>query len=235
MYSDSDCDRVPRDAEGAKVKNPLVDRLSAAAQLFQLAAWQFSYLDKDSARILTSDENVEDCRHLLDAVCKGRQFLVAEWNSLREALEGYPAEKRVTDLRQEYTRLFIAPPILISLNGSAWVKEKTLISRKKGEAFAVSQYYKELGLVNQRGVRDPYDHLVSELDFVSYVIAAETEAWSNNDSDSACGWRDTREDFLGNHLAEFAANVSLKIRRETQNPFIRFSAQLLAGLVELPL
>jgi TorA maturation chaperone TorD len=217
------------------VKNPLVDRLSAAVQLFRLTAWQFSYLDAESARILTSDESVEDYRLLIDAASKGKPFLVDECGALREALARYPAEKRSSDLRQEYTRLFNAHPILISLNGSAWVKERTLVSRKKGEAFAVGQYYKELGLVNQDCVRDSYDHLVSELDFVSYVTSAEAEAWGDDNADSACGWRDLREDFVGNHMAEFAESVSLKIQRETENPFILFSAQLLAGLVKLPL
>ncbi|NTU89817.1 MAG: molecular chaperone TorD family protein [Actinobacteria bacterium] len=213
--------------------NPVHEHVLAAAQLFRSAAWQFSYPDVERAVLFTSKDSLDSHRALFDAVAKGRSFMVEECDALEDALVGYPPEKRAIDLRQEYTRLFITPPIRISLIGASWVKEKTLIARKKGEAYAVGQYYRSLGLVNQKPVRDPSDHLVSELDFTSYVVFAEAEAWRENDAESALEWRDLKEEFLSNHLAEFATKVSLEIQRETTSPFLLFSARMLNGLIGL--
>jgi len=222
------------DVKKAKIENPLCERVSAAARLFQLASWQFSYLDIKHAELFTSEESLESYRALCGAASQGRPFMADECKTLESALVGYPLEERIVDLRQEYTRLFIAPPILIPLVGSKWVKNKTLIAQKKGEAFAVGQYYRDLGLVNQSSVRDPDDHLISELDFISYVACAEAGAWCENDAASALEWRDLKEEFLDNHLNEFACNISRAIQHETNNPFIIFAARLLSGLVDLP-
>lgn len=218
----------------SKVANPLFGRVSAATRLFQLTAWEFSYLDIENATSFTSDDTLAYVRSLLDAVSGGRPLLVRECDALAASLVDYPPDRRVAELRQEYTRLFITPPIRISLNGAAWVKDRTLISRKKGEAFAVSQYYRDQGLVSQASAHARPDSLVSELDFVSYVTAAEAEAWQVNDSASACAWRDLRSEFLSKHLDEFARGVSAAIERESENPFFLFWARMLVVLVELP-
>lgn len=213
--------------------NPLHEHVYAAARLFRSAAWQFSYPDVENAKVFTSKEYLDSHRVLFDAVAKGRSFMVEECDTLESSLVGYPPEVRMTDFRREYTRLFITPPIRIPLVGSSWVKDKTPIARKKGEAYAVGQYYRSLGLVNQKTVRDPSDHLVSELDFISYVVFAEAEAWRGNDAVSALEWRDLKEEFLSNHLGEFAKKVSAEIQRETKNPFLLFSSHMLNGLIGL--
>jgi len=218
----------------SKAANPLFGRVSAAARLFGLAAWEFSYLDIEDARNFTSDDTLAYVRSLLDAVSGGRPLLVRECDALAAALADYPPDRRVAELRQEHTRLFITPPIRISLNGAAWVKDRTLMSRKKGEAFAVIQYYRDQGLVSQSSAHVRPDSLVSELDFVSYVTAAEAEAWQVNDSASACAWRDLRGEFLSKHLDELARGVSAALERETENPFFLFWARMLVVLVELP-
>ncbi len=222
------------DSKKIRLENPLYERVSAVARLFQLMSWQFSYLDIKHAELFTSEEAVESYRVLCDAASQGRPFMADECSILKNVLIGYLPEKRVADLRQEYTRLFIAPPILIPLAGSKWVKNKTLIAQKKGESFAVGQYYRDLGLVNQETVRDTYDQLTSELDFVSYVAYAEASAWRENDAASALEWRDLKEEFIDNHLAEFAHNVSYAIQNETDNAFMMFAAHMLIKLTELP-
>lgn len=220
--------------EQGKKSNPLYRRILSSAELFRLTAWSFSYPNIDQAKIMTSKEFLEVRKNLLKTAVKEKDLLTDEAAVLERLCFEESPEKRAIDLRREHTRLFDAPPVLIPLCGGAWVKEKTLISRKKGEAFAVGQYYKELGLGNQETVKDPYDHLISELDFVSYVTLAEAEAWKEDDSTSAREWRMLREEFLESHLEEFAEKVSLEIQGETKSSFMRFSAQMLITLVHLP-
>lgn len=215
--------------------NPLYERIFSAAELFRLTAWQFSYPAIDQAIVLTSREFLEAEESFLKAAAKEKNFLTTEFSVLKKLCVGEGSKKRALEFRQEHTRLFDAPPILIPLCGGAWVREKTLISQKKGESFAVGQYYKELGLGNKEKVGDPYDHLISELDFISYVTLAEAKAWKENDSTSAKEWRVLREEFFENHFEDFAEQVSLEIQRETKNPFIRLSAQILITLTRLPI
>lgn len=59
---------------------------------------------------------------------------------------------------------------------------RTEFSLAHGERAAVGLEYRKLGLKNRPGNGDPFDALVSELDFLSYVTSLEARAFEGGDA-----------------------------------------------------
>lgn len=215
--------------DGAPQGNPLAVRAASLSALFCTLAWAFSYPDREQAREWTSAAFCEECVGLARDAAVGTDALARFALRFDEAarLDG---ESRARQLRVEHTRLFVTPPRLVPLEGSHWVQHRTLLSRKKGEAFAVKQVYRELGLVNRAEVKDAADHLVSELDFCAYVASAEAGAWEGDDAASAREWKLLRDEFAKDHFGELAFSVAGEVLRLSDNPFLRFDAGLLQAV-----
>lgn len=209
---------------------PLARQAAARSSVFETLAWLFSYPSREQARESTSEGFLARMARTLEDAALGDTvarplFVVCE----KEALQA--EEQRVDRLRIEYTRLFVTPPRLVRMEGSHWVKRRTPLSRSKGEGFAVAQAYRELGLARKPEAKDPADHIVSELDYVSYVAAAEARAWEGGDAASAHEWRQLAESFLACHVSELATGVSSEVLRLSNNPFMRLYAGLLHDAV----
>ena len=84
------------------------------------------------------------------------------------------------------------------------VQGRTEFSRAHGERAAVGLEYRKLGLKNRPGNHDPFDALVSELDFLSYVTSLEARAFEGGDAGSAREWERLRLDFCTHHFGELA-------------------------------
>ena len=135
---------------------------------------------------------------------------------------------RGSDLRAEFTRLFYGYPRLVPLTGSRWVTQgRTEFSLAHGERAAVGLEYRKLGLKNRPGNGDPFDALVSELDFLSYVTSLEARAFEGGDAGSAREWELLRLDFCAHHFGELASGVAQAITQHSDNAFLALYAWLL--------
>lgn len=211
--------------------NPLAAKTAALSDLFRMLAWQFAYPSEQQARACTSLEYLDACRELVrEAGIEGASL---EGSFARfETAARLEADRRASLLRVEHTRLFITPPPLVRRDGAWWVKRnRTLASKKMGERCAVEQMYREQGLANRPGATDPPDHLVSELDFASFVASKEAGSWEEDDAAGARAWRQLREDFLKHHVEELALGVASEVVRASDNPFLRCYAALLQAVV----
>lgn len=205
-------------------------RVTALSALFGALAQLFSYPSREELAEISTREFFEECLSLVDTAAIERGTL----DDLMAAIEENRKHEDFSDrerFRAEYTRLFIVPPILIKLRGSHWVKNRTALSKSRGEEHAVSQVYRQLGLRTQQGVDDPPSHLVTELDYLHYVIRAEARAWEGNDVANAHEWRKLSNGFMKDHFVDLAQGVSASIPQHSNNSLLLFRAALLRAVV----
>ncbi len=155
--------------------------------------------------------------HFPDAVCADFE----SWASC-------PEKERLADLRAEFTRLFYTMPRLVSLNGADWVRVGlSEFALKHGERAAVGLEYRKLNLKNRKGSNEPFDNIVSELDFLSYLTSFEAGAFEAGDALNAREWERERAEFIEHHFEELSRGVSQGIRSSSENAYLLFCATLL--------
>ena len=203
------------------------DRARSLSKLYVSLAAAFTYPDRQQAAELTSAEQIEKCQLLVVGAghAAGIPAPICErfkrWSDKDE-------DARIDGLRQEFTRLFYTYPLRIRLCGSDWAKaNRTQFSINRGERAAVGLEYRKLGLKNQRDTNEPFDSLVSELDFLSYLAFSEARSIQFGDAGSAHEWERLRSKFGTHHFNELAQGVAAKIAEETDNAFLAFYAAML--------
>lgn len=205
----------------------ITSRAAALSSLLSTLAQLFSYPSRKRAQEQTSVSLIDRCNALLaaagfsatlpDDVC----IRFASWAELSD-------DVRSTSVRSEITRLFYVSPRLVSLNGSDWVRaHPTAFSVSHGERAAVGLEYRNLGLRNRPGTNEPFDNLVSELDFLSYLASSEARAFEAGDAGSAREWEQIRTEFVDRHFGELAHGVASGIREKSDNAFLLLYAALL--------
>lgn len=206
-------------------------RIAATSSLFCTLAWLFSYPSRNQVEDFASVEFLNEVRDLLQAASIDEAMMDESFARLHHEIQNC-SRSDIADFRAEYTRLFISPPPPISLLGSRWVKNRSDLSRTKGERYAVREEYRALGLKLRDSVKDPSDHLVSELDYLCYVADAEARAWSENDVASAREWRTVGTTFMTTHLSDLALGVTREINRLSNNALMLFYAHLLETVIK---
>ena len=202
-------------------------RPSTLAALYALLARLFSYPERRQAEDHTSIELLRQVRELLEGL-GSREGLPVDVAMRFEAWAAKSPTVRGSDLRAEFTRLFYGYPRLVPLTGSRWVTQgRTEFSLAHGERAAVGLEYRKLGLKNRPGNGDPFDALVSELDFLSYVTSLEARAFEGGDAGSAREWELLRLDFCAHHFGELASGVAQAITQHGDNAFLALYAWLL--------
>lgn len=222
--------------------NSLAGRLRALSSLACTLGWLFSYLSREAALEAVSTECAERCRALFAEAVHGLRpvppipgeevaaaALVDEaaGQTARPLGEDDEGERAAAALRRECTRLFYAPFQPVPLLGSKWVEQRNLLSRKTGERSAVEQECLRMGVVRKPASTNPSDHLSCELDFISFLAAAEADVLDAGDAASARELKKLRERFVDDHAGELAAAVSREVLARSSNVHLRFFAQLL--------
>ncbi len=212
----------------APVRSGAVSRPSALAALYALLGHLFTYPERRQAEEHTSLDLLDRVRGLLAGLGPS-EGLPIDVATRFEIWAAASPTARARDLRAEFTRLFYGYPRLVPLTGSHWVVQgRTEFSRAHGERAAVGLEYRKLGLKNRPGNRDPFDALVSELDFLSYVTSLEARAFEGGDAGSAREWERLRLDFCTHHFSELARGVARAITQHSDNAFLALYAWLLA-------
>lgn len=202
-------------------------RPSVLSALYALLGSLFSYPDRAQADQRTTLATLGQVRDLLGALGAG-DGLPLDVTARFEVWAAKDAATRVRDVRAEFTRLFYGYPRLISTVGSDWVRRgRTEFSLARGERAAVGLEYRKLGLKNRPGNGEPFDALVSELDFLSYITSLEARAFEGGDAGSAREWELLRRDFCEHHFRELAVGVAQAIARHSDNPCLALYAWLL--------
>lgn len=208
------------------------NRPSTLSALYALLSQLFSYPDRHQAEQRTSSAVLDQARALLQSL-GAVEGLPVDVAARFEAQAAHPAALRAQEVRAEFTRLFCSYPRLVPLTGSHWVRrDRTAFSLDRGERAAVGLEYRKLGLKNRPGNGEPFDTLVSELDFLSYIAALEARAFEGGDAASAREWELLRADFCEHHFRELAQGVAGAVVRCSDNAALGLYAWLLDFLAE---
>lgn len=203
------------------------NRVTALSLLFALLAQLFSYPDRTSSPERFSIALIDKSRTLLEAAGIIAQIPDTVYAGF-ESWATRPEKGRTAGLRAEFTRLFYTMPRLVSLNGADWVQAGLSdFALKHGERAAVGLEYRKLNLKNRKGSNEPFDNVVSELDFLSYITSFEADAFEAGDALNAREWERVRTEFIEHHFDELARGVSQGIRNSSENAYLLFCAALL--------
>lgn len=213
-----------------------VIRAQMHAELCLTLADLFGYPSASHAESLASLPFLQQCRERaalarlrFDALLESHGMLRDGYEIVVDATTAMPQSPGHA-LRAECTRLFWTYPRLVKTLGRRWVARGV---SSQGEHARVLDRYRELGLRNKPTVKAPADDLASELDYTSYVLFAEAEAWRGNDSESALDWNELFVSFVETHLGPMGLGVSQAIIAETKLDTMKFYALLLQAVTEL--
>jgi len=144
---------------------------------------------------------VESTRHL-DPEGRSSRVLLASIEEMTAALAGAPANDLLHELKVEYARLFLVPPIAAPLHESAY-HIYTQFPRDGSTAASVLAAMRDAGVDVSRERCEPADHIASECEFMFYLCHQEAGAWWHGDTDSAKLWRRREHMFTTEHLESF--------------------------------
>ena len=123
-----------------------------------------------------------------------------------QAAGGDPA-KILQGLKVEYARLFIGPPRAVvqpyaSMHVAAAPSKERLLNIG-GSVRTVEQMYRDAGVQVTTALREPPDHISTELEFLFYLCGKEQTAWSEGDNEDAREWRRREREFVDEHLKDW--------------------------------
>lgn len=142
-----------------------------------------------------------------------------------------PREGILRALKVEYARLFIGPPRpLVSPFASTRLTPASdfggpLLGVGK-EPRSVEATYEEAGVRVAAELREPPDHIATELEFLYFLARRESDSWRAGDDEAARDWRRRQSDFVDAHLKTWALDVFDEVAAATTEPLYRAMAEL---------
>ncbi|WP_187119027.1 TorD/DmsD family molecular chaperone [Bacillus marasmi] len=135
----------------------------------------------------------------------------------------------VNSVREEYTRLFIGPG---NLPAPLW--ESVYLSREHimfdEQTIQVRECYRKHGLSFVRENNEPDDHIVTELEFLSYLIL---QTLLSTDHASKSFYMDEQLSFLQEHLLVWGPLLCERLSEAAENDLFKGVSQLLMEYLEL--
>ncbi|MBY0096033.1 TorD/DmsD family molecular chaperone [Mesobacillus maritimus] len=137
--------------------------------------------------------------------------------------------KSMQDAKDEYTRLFVGPHALPApLWESVYLGREHLLFNE--QTLQVRKCYQQYGLYINNENNEPEDHIVLELEFMSYLTQEIFE--SDDDADTKKLIEDHTY-FLNEHLGRWAPTFCEKLIHSTKSPLFQGAAFLLSEYIEL--
>lgn len=132
-------------------------------------------------------------------------------------------------LRHDYVRLFIGPfKALAPPYGSVYLEsDRRLMGESTVDAAAC---YAEDGLTNT--LREPPDHIIVELEYLSFLAGRGLSADSIGNEQAADYWADREQRFLATHIARWAPAFCRDVETHAETAFYRTLAQTTHSFIE---
>jgi len=135
------------------------------------------------------------------------------------------------DLAIEFTRLFLGPasPIAVPFASFYLSESKRLMTE---ETIDIRKKYLEVGMAAKYLHSVPDDHISTELEFLAYVAQETMILYEKGDRQEASQKYEIMNDFLRNHLAQWAPIFAGQIIDNTNEDFFKGAALVLRGVIE---
>ncbi|MBS1250195.1 MAG: Tat proofreading chaperone DmsD [Chloroflexi bacterium] len=127
---------------------------------------------------------------------------------------------RIEPLEVDYAALFVGPfKLLAPPYGSIYLESN---QRIMGDStIDASNRYRESGLQVASNFKEAPDHIVIELEFMSFLIFKEIEALKKNDIEEALACLGTQNNFLRDHLGAWVSKFTKNVKENAQTSFYR--------------
>lgn len=136
------------------------------------------------------------------------------------------------ELQVEYTRLFIGP-FHIPASPYESVYRPGSGGRVMGEStIKVREMYLSEGLDLSGSVRDLPDHLIAEMEFMSYLAGQEALSWGKDPARTLSCLR-KQEAFIDEHLQQWIPKFSAAVCNNARSEFYRLIAEITRRIVSL--
>ena len=136
-----------------------------------------------------------------------------------------PNPSGLSDLRLEFTRLFVGPAP-VPLYESIYRSPSGLLMQE--ETLAVRRKYMEAGLVVNPKESLPDDHIGTELEFIFYLCQKASQA---GDGEVREVFLRIQQEFFREHLMLWVSSLGDRLFQEAQSPYFKGVAKTTKGFV----
>jgi len=206
----------------------MVETLVGDKNLARLYIYRFlqlvtTYPDMALLEMLKSDELWESLERAVEILSVGGQDTIQGLDNWLKSYED--DEKLLTDLRIEYTYLFInaIPHVPAPPYESAYTDRGLLMGEPVSE---VLRTYREAGLTMSESYDALPDHVAAELEFMFYLVRQETVASESTQQERADVWRERQRQFLSEHLLRWMPSFLERVTASARRPFYRLLGHL---------
>ena len=173
---------------------------------------------EDFFKALKEEDFLKDLRGYHPELDEGVELLSA-------VVSSPTANPPVSDLRLEFTRLFIGPSP-VPLYESVYRSESGLLMQE--ETLAVRRKYMEAGLVVNPKESLPDDHIGTELEFIFYLCQKATQAGEGEARETLLR---IQQEFFKEHLVLWVSSLGDRLFQEAQSPYFKGVAKTTKGFV----
>ncbi len=150
--------------------------------------------------------------------------------NVAEELRDQDLPTTLRDLKVEYARLFIGSPRALvhpyaSMQKSAPEGAERLLSVGLSVQ-SVEAMYTDAGIGLVADLREPPDHISTELEFLYFLCEKESEAWAEGHNETARDWRSRQRTFVDEHLKEWGIRFFEAVIDTTSRDYYRSLATL---------
>ena len=205
------------------VETMVGDKNLARLYIYRFLQLVTTYPDVALLEMLKSDELWESLERAVEILGVGGQDTIQRLDNWLKSYED--DEKLLTDLRIEYTYLFInaIPHVPASPYESAYTDRGLLMGEPVSQ---VLQAYRKAGLDIRLDHDNLPDHIATEIEFMFYLVRQEA-APDNVADDSVRGtWQEHQKFFLKEHLARWSPLFLSRIASHARKEFYRLVAHL---------
>jgi len=199
------------------------------SDLYGLFALAYRYPAEDVVAELKKNSRISE---LLDMMADFYSVLprtVATIGQLKNVVEvcGNPIDWQV-----EYARLFVGPFKVPAPPYESVFRVESRGSIMGESTLEVRRLYREEGLDLSAEVRDLPDHILAELEFMSYLCGREAELRSAGSAEAET-YLKKQESFLSSHLTRWIPLFSQTVSTASREDFYRLLAGLTAEFIAL--
>ena len=152
-------------------------------------------------------------------------------NAWRKAQGETLNDAALTDLRVDYTALFLGPgKILAPLWESVHFSDERLVFQER--TLDVRNWYRRFGLEPERLYREPDDHIGLEMSFMARLAGLSLQALEEGDDTAFSALVEAQKEFFRAHLVQWAPAWAKLVVANARTDFFKGLGHLTLGAVQ---
>jgi len=194
-----------------------LENLNISIKVFSWMSKALDYPDQEFVESLIKGEFI---RYLPEDKVLGIKAYISLFDSTDDLL---------LDMQKDYTRMcFVSKPRLVPLFESVYKEGKLF----QDSTFQIARLYDEAGIKCGAEFKLPPDHIVLELEFISYLLYQELDALKNGNKMNEEMAIQLQNETIDKHLSQFGLSLAQRLVQHSKNPFYLSVGDILADLFQ---